>query len=76
MIDVSSKYGINGVLILNSIKITYDFMVSPPPKFQGAELFEPNCKALPIEGLSQFIVKNMNPWRINPEDLQTHLDIY
>jgi filamentous hemagglutinin family protein len=74
VIDVSSKYGINGSLILNSIKLTDDFMVLPPPTFQGAELFEPNCKALPIEGLSQFIVKNMNPWRINPEDLQTYHD--
>jgi filamentous hemagglutinin family protein len=74
-IDVSSRYGINGALILNDIKLTEDFMVLPPPQFQE-ELFRQYCKPVAIGDLNQLIVRNLNPLRIHPEDLQTYHDIY
>jgi len=45
-IDVSSKYGVNGQLILNAVKITDDFFALPLATFQGIELSLSRCAGL------------------------------
>jgi len=70
-IDVSSKYGVNGELIVNSVKLTDDFMVLPHPKIHGAKLSLNRCANSSLkETISKFIITIRDVSPPTPEDLR------
>jgi len=72
-IDVSSVLGLNGGLMVNSIKPYDDYMRLPPPWFlAGSLLLLEHCAGLSREGLSRFFIVGRDVPKTSPYDLQTH----
>jgi len=68
-IDVSSKYGVNGELILNDTKLP-NIETLPPLRFLGADLPMDRCAGFGREEISKFIITIRDVLPPTPEDLR------
>lgn len=74
-IDVTSEFGFNGEFILNSTKLTDNFLVLPPSQFQDAQLSLNRCASLSRKNLSRFLITIRDILPSSPGDLKTHFYI-
>jgi len=71
-IDVSSKHGVNGQFLVNSVQLEDELLASPPPELlPKSELSLNRCEELTPDKSSSFYIFSREKSPIAPGDLQT-----